>query len=167
LVRNSGIPFTIFRPGLVYGPGDRVLSMFARMLLFSPVFIIPGNGRQRVQPLLVDDLAECVVMALEERGRNRVFEIGGPETMSLNGLVKLLMDVTGRRRITIHLPGALVKVAGAIADAIQAQLFSRDMASFLMTDYVCDNRALLDEFKVTLTPPRTGMNGLGRGGPLL
>ncbi len=162
-VRNSGIPFTIFRPALVYGPGDRVLSMFARMLRFSPVFIIPGSGRQRVQPLLGEDLAECVVMALEGRGRNGVFEIGGPETMSLDELVTLLMDVTGRRRIIVHAPGALVKAAGAIAETIPAQLFSRDAAAFLMTDYLCDNRPLLEEFKVTLTPPRAGMKYLASG----
>jgi NADH dehydrogenase len=159
-VRNSGIPFTVFRPALVYGPGDRVLSMFARILRFSPLFIIPGDGRQRVQPLWVDDLAECVVMALEGRGRNGVFEIAGPETMSLDGLVTLLMEVMGRRRLIVHAPGAMVRAAGAVAETIPAQIFSRDAAAFLMTDYVCDNRALLDEFKITLTPPRTGMRYL-------
>lgn len=159
-VRNSGIPFTIFRPALVYGPGDRVLAMFARIVRFSPLFIIPGDGQQCVQPLWVDDLAECVVMALEGRGRNGVFEIAGPEMMSLNGLVTLLMDIMGRRRIIVHAPGALVKAAGAVAETIPAQVFSRDAAAFLMTDYVCDNRALLDEFKITLTPPRAGMRYL-------
>lgn len=79
--------------------------------------------------------------------------------MSLNGLVTLLMEVTGRRRIVVHVPTALATALGAVAETIPAQLFSRDTASFLMTDYVCDNRALLDEFKVTLTRPRTGING--------
>lgn len=162
-VRNSGIPFTIFRPALVYGPGDRVLSMFARMLRFSPVCVIPGNGRQRVQPLMVDDLAECVAMALEGRGRNGVFEIAGPETMSLDELARLLMEVTGRRRVVVHAPGGLMRAAGAVAETIPAQIFSRDAAAFLMTDYLCDNRALLDEFKIMLTAPRIGMRYLASG----
>jgi nucleoside-diphosphate-sugar epimerase len=163
VLHNSGLPFTIFRPALAYGPGGRVLSMFARILRFSPLFVIPGSGLQRVQPLLVDDLAECVVMALEGSGRNGTFEICGPETMSLDELVLLLMEITRRRRLIVHAPGGLVKMAGAIAETIPAQLFSRDAAAFLMTDYVCDNRALLEEFKVTLTPPRAGMKYLASG----
>jgi len=159
-VRNSGIPFTIFRPALVYGPGDKVISMFARMLRFSPLFVIPGNGRQRMQPLLVDDLAECVVMALEGSGRNGLFEIGGPETLTFDELVKLLMEVTGRQRLLVHAPGGLLKAAGAAAEMMPTRFFSRDAAAFLMTDYLCDNRPLLEAFKLTLTPPRVGMKYL-------
>ena len=40
---------------------------------------------------------------------------------------------------------------------------TRDAAAFLMTDYLCDNRALIEEFKVTLTPPRSGMKYLASG----
>ncbi|HUY19501.1 MAG TPA: NAD-dependent epimerase/dehydratase family protein [Candidatus Binataceae bacterium] len=161
-LRNSGIPFTIFRPSLAYGPGDRVIAMFAQMLRLSPLCVIPGDGRQRVQPLMVDDLAECVVRALEER-HNGVFEIAGPETMSLDDLAKLLMEITGHRRVIVHAPGALVRAIGALAEAIPAQIFSRDAAAFLMTDYLCDNRPLLDAFKIALTPPRTGMSYLAAG----
>jgi uncharacterized protein YbjT (DUF2867 family) len=162
-LRNSGIPFTIFRPAVVYGPGDRVVAMFAQMLRLSPLCVIPGDGRQRVQPLMVDDLAECVVRALEAP-HNGAFEIAGPETMTLDDLAKLLMELTGHRRLIVHVPGALVRAAGALAEAIPAQIFSRDAAAFLMTDYLCDNRALLDEFKIALTPPRTGMSYLAAGG---
>ena len=159
-VRNSGIPFTIFRPALVYGPGDRVLAMFAKIVRFSPLFIIPGDGSQRVQPLWVDDLAECVAMALEGSGRNGVFEIAGPVTMSFDELVTLLMEIMERRRLIVHVPSAIMTAAGAIAETIPAQIFSRDAAAFLMTDYLCDNSALLEQFKIALTPPRTGMSYL-------
>ncbi len=159
-VRNAGIQFTVFRPGLTYGPGDRVIAMFARMLRFSPLFVVPGDGRQRLQPLLVDDLAECVTMALDGHGRNGVFEIGGPETMTFDELIELLMEVTGRQRLIVHAPSGMLKAVGAVAEIMPARFFSRDAADFLIADRLCDNRPLLDAFKISLTPARTGMKYL-------
>ena len=60
-IRESGLTYTIFRPSLVYGPEDKVVNGLARALRFAPVFGVPGTGRQKVQPVLVDDLAACVI----------------------------------------------------------------------------------------------------------
>src|SRR6202795_4625957 len=60
-IRESGLTFTILRPSLVYGPHDRVVNLLAGALRFSPVMLVPGNGQQRLQPVLVDDVAACVI----------------------------------------------------------------------------------------------------------
>src|ERR1019366_3553119 len=72
-IRESGLAYTIFRPSLVYGPEDKVMNGFAKLLRFSPAFGVPGTGRQKVQPVLVDDLAACVAMAITGKGRNATF----------------------------------------------------------------------------------------------
>jgi len=71
-IRESGLTYTIFRPSLVYGPEDKVVNGLARALRYAPVFGVPGTGRQKVQPVLVDDLAACVTLAVSGRGRNGI-----------------------------------------------------------------------------------------------
>jgi uncharacterized protein YbjT (DUF2867 family) len=158
----SGINYTIFRPSLVYGPGDRVVSMFARLIRFCPLFVIPGDGNQKLQPLLVNDLAQCIVLALENRAGNRIFEIGGPERLTFNEFVRLLMEITGARRPIVHLPVGLLRIAGVIGERLPKPIFSRDALEFLTADSVCDNAPLLVEFAVPLTPPQVGLSYLSR-----
>lgn len=158
---ESGTDFTIFRPSLVYGPEDRVTNMLARVLRHSPVFAIPGSGRQRVQPVLVDDLAACVAMAVGGSGRNGVFDVGGPDAMTFEEMVRLIMELTGCHRPLVRVPEMLMRLGGAMAEAVAAILprpvFSRDAVDFLVADNACDIAPLLAEFSIHLTPARIGM----------
>jgi NADH dehydrogenase len=156
-VRGSGLGYTILRPSLMYGPEDRVVNGIARMLRLTPVMIVPGNGRQRLRPLLVDDLAAGVALAIEGRGRNGIFEIGGPDAMTFDELIRLLMELTGCRRPLLHVPETLLMVAGAIAEKLPWKFFSRDAAVFLLADNDCDIKPLLTEFPLSLTPARVGL----------
>ncbi len=159
-LRESGIEFTIFRPSLVYGPEDRVVNAIAKALKFAPVMIVPGSGRQRMQPLLVDDLAACVALAADGRGRNGIFEIGGPDLMTFDDLTRLVMELTGRQRPLIHLPEAALRAAGRIAELLPGAWFSRDAVDFLVADNACAIAPLLAEFKIALTPARSGLKYL-------
>jgi uncharacterized protein YbjT (DUF2867 family) len=156
-IRESAIAYTIFRPSLVYGPEDKVLNNFAKLIRFAPVFAVPGTGRQKVQPVLVDDLAACVALALAGRGRNGTFDVGGPELMTFDELIRLVMDITGHRRPLLHIPeGAMRAVAGAL-EMLPRPLLSRDAVTFVTADNACNIKPLMDEFGIQLTPARTGM----------
>jgi len=100
-IRESGLAYTIFRPSLVYGPEDKVMNGFAKLLKFSPAFAVPGTGRQKVKPVSVDDLAACVALAITGKGRNGTFEVGGPDLMTFDEMIRILMEVTGRHRLII------------------------------------------------------------------
>jgi uncharacterized protein YbjT (DUF2867 family) len=162
-LREAGLAHTIFRPSLVYGPGDRVVNGIARALRMTPVMIVPGSGRQQLHPLFVDDFAACVALAIGGRGRNGIFEIGGPDAMSFDDLVRLVMEITGRRRPIVHLPETLMLIAGAIAEKLPGALFSRDAVAFLVADNACDLKPLTAEFGLTLTPAHEGLAYLARG----
>jgi NADH dehydrogenase len=156
-IRESGLSYTIFRPSLVYGAGDRVMNMLVNALSISPVMPVPGTGQQKVQPVLVDDVAACVALALGGRGRNGAFDVGGPALMTLDDLIRLVMEITGRRRLIIHVPEAVMRLAGAAAEMLPVALFSRDAASFLLADNAGDIKPLVDEFGIKLTPAREGL----------
>jgi uncharacterized protein YbjT (DUF2867 family) len=161
-IRASGLAFTILRPSLVYGPGDRAVNMIAKSIKLMPVVaIVPGDGTQKLQPVLVDDVAEAVAIAIiQGRGFGGTFAIGGPELLSFDDFVRILMEVLGMHRTIVHLPSQLLYAAGTIAQKLPVPLFSHDAADFLLADNACDNGPLLREFGLRLTPIRDGLKYL-------
>jgi NADH dehydrogenase len=103
-----------------------------------------------------------VALAIGGRGRNGIFEIGGPDAMAFDDLVRLVMEITGRRRPIMHVPETLLLIAGTIAEKLPGALFSRDAVAFLVADNDCDTKPLTAEFGLTLTPARDGLAYLAR-----
>jgi uncharacterized protein YbjT (DUF2867 family) len=163
-IRESGIPYTIFRPSLVFGPEDQVVNGLARAIRFAPIFGVPGTGRQKVQPVLVDDLAACVALALTagEKALARTFEVGGPEAMTFDDLIRMIMDVTGHRRPLVHIPEGLMRMAGAIAEKLPTPLFSKDAVTFVTADNATDIKPLVETLGIQLTPTREALSYLAR-----
>ncbi|MBM3146089.1 MAG: NAD-dependent epimerase/dehydratase family protein [Chloroflexi bacterium] len=107
-IRRSGVDYTILRTAVVFGPNDSFSISLAQLVSSTPfVFLIPGNGDTLIQPLWVEDLATCLTWALEDDAtRGQVYEIGGPEYLSLRDVVTTVMDALGIRRtiLSISLP---------------------------------------------------------------
>jgi uncharacterized protein YbjT (DUF2867 family) len=161
-IRESGLAYTIFRPSLVYGPEDKVVNGLAGALRFAPVFGVPGTGRQKVQPVLVDDLAACVVLAVSGRGRNGTYDIGGPDLMTFDEMMKIIMDASGHRRPLFHIPEGIMRGVGGLLEKLPKPLLSRDAVTFVTADNACDIKPLIDEFGINLTPARVGMAYLAK-----
>jgi uncharacterized protein YbjT (DUF2867 family) len=115
-VVESGLPHVIFAPSLVYAPHDKWLTLLERMALLLPLMPIPGRGRALFQPIWADDVADCVIAALDggaEDGRR--YELAGPDTLTHEQIVRLTLRSVGRRRLVVPVPQALVKRAlGAV-----------------------------------------------------
>jgi uncharacterized protein YbjT (DUF2867 family) len=156
-IRESGLTYTIFRPSLVYGPEDKVVNGLARALRFAPVFGVPGTGRQKVQPVLVDDLAACVMLAVSGRGPNGTYEIGGPDLMTFDEMMRIIMDASGHRRPLFHIPESIMRGVGGMLEKLPKPLLSRDAVTFVTADNACNIKPLIDEFGINLTPARIGM----------
>lgn len=156
-VRESGLAWTIIRPSLVYGPEDKVLNNFARLLRLSPVFVVPGTGQQKIQPILVDDLAAIVALAVSGKGSHATFEAGGPDLMTFDAMIRIVMEVTGRRRLIIHAPESTLRAAAGILEKLPGPLLTRDAITFVTADNACDIKPLVAEFGIRLTPMREGI----------
>ena len=137
-IRRSGIPYTILRSSIVYGPEDHFTSGLARMLRAAPgLFFIPGGGRTVVQPLWVEDLVACLLWSLENPATlNQVFEIGGSEYFTVQQVAEIVMAA-------IHAPRYLVEVPIVVLRAITVFLESfipRFPASSFWVDYIAVSR---------------------------
>src|SRR6266849_1561213 len=83
-VRASGLGWTIFRPSIIYGRGDGFVTMLASMVRRLPAVPVIGSGRQRLQPIPVDQIAAGFAGALELATTiTQTYEVGGPEPVTL------------------------------------------------------------------------------------
>lgn len=105
-IRKSGVPHTIVRSSIIYGPEDHFTSKLANLLRLAPViFPIPGDGQTRIQPLWVEDLVTCLLWAMDNPEMlNKTYEVGGSEYFTLRQTLERIMEVTGKRRLLISMP---------------------------------------------------------------
>lgn len=152
-IASSGIPYTVFRPSWVYGPGDVSLNRFlgfARLLPFVPVI---GNGRTRINPLFVDDLGAHVSAAVEREDlRGRTFEIGGPRVMTMDEVVRAALVASDRRRFLLHQPAGFMKFVARVIQHLPGRPLTPDAIDFITMDGVADTSDLQSAFGLPLTP---------------
>jgi uncharacterized protein YbjT (DUF2867 family) len=133
-VAASGLSTTTLAGSLVYAPGDRRLQRIERLALL-PVVPLLGAGRARTQPIWADDVADCILAALDDApGR---FELAGPDVLTHRDVARLVLRATHRRRRLLPVPLAVVRpllrvhetLAGPTAFATwdEAQLLTAEM----------------------------------------
>ena len=106
IVRESGIPFTILKAGVIHGRGDHMLDHLSHALYSFPVFGLVGMQEQRIRPVAVDDVAAILEAAAsgDMRLRDRTIAVLGPDELTLAAAVRRLARVVGRRPIFVRLP---------------------------------------------------------------
>lgn len=113
-LKASGMSYAILRPTVLFGKEDILINNIAWMLRKLPVFGVFGNGRYRIQPIYVDDLAKLAVEQ-GEHNENIVLNAIGPETFTYRELATAVGDIIGYKRPIISVPPALGYIAGKIA----------------------------------------------------
>lgn len=106
-VRGSGLDWTIFRPSIIFGPGDGFVSLLAPIVRSNPGFIpVIGPGTTKFQPVAIEDVARVFADALEKPETvRRAFEVGGPDVLTLNDIYREIAAAVGKPgKPLVHLP---------------------------------------------------------------
>jgi uncharacterized protein YbjT (DUF2867 family) len=141
-VRASGLDWTIFRPSLIFGPGDGFATTVARALRRFPVFPVFGDGLYRMQPIAVEEVARCFVAALERPVTiGEIYQLGGPEALTYNEVLRRVAKALGVRRALVHVPLGLAKPAVAIVQHLPGAPITRDQLTMLLEGSTCDTSA--------------------------
>jgi NADH dehydrogenase len=110
-VEESPLETTVFAPSIIYGPGDPWITLLQRFSLL-PAVPVSGSGHALYQPIWARDVARCVVASLDgsdsNPGPNGRYELAGPELLSYDDIVEVVMEASGRRRPLVHVPLPLV-----------------------------------------------------------
>lgn len=142
-VQRGGLDYTIFRPSLQFGRGggfiDRLRQSVAPVPFFAPV---PGSGNTRFQPIWVEDVATCVLLALSRRDTfGQTYEIGGPEYLTYAQILDVVLRTLGLRRIKVHIPLRLMAIAVPV---MQRLLPDPPVTTSELAQLAVDNTTALD-----------------------
>ena len=149
---SPGVPHTIFAPSIVYAPGDVFLTLLERMAL------LPGGAHQRLRVARSssrsgrEDVADCVMAALERPDGAERYELSGPETLSYDAIVEIVLRAAGRPRPLVHVP---LGVVSRSLRTLEALMRSKAFATW--------DEAELMEVTMTSAPRDRRRRGARRG----
>ena len=154
-VRKSGLQYLILRPSIICGQGDGFVSLLVQMLSKQPVFPILGSGEYRLQPVWVSDLHACILKALADADVwNRTYEIGGPQALTFNEMVEQIMEVSGIRRRTVHMPLWLMRPLVAALQHLPGFPLTSEQLLMMQQENVCDIAPMRRDFGIEPLPFR-------------
>jgi len=136
LVAESGLEWTIVRPGIVFGDGDE-FGAFLKYVTTPWVAPLPGGGEARYQPIWVGDLASMLADCLEDEAHvGRTYALVGPERLTLRECVELLYAAEGRTVRTVPVPTRFVKLVLSFLEYVPRAPMGADQAKSVGLDLV-------------------------------
>jgi uncharacterized protein YbjT (DUF2867 family) len=133
-LKQTGISYAILRPAVLFGKDDILINNIAWALRHLPVFGIYGDGRYRLQPIYVDDLAAAAIDRMTGAA-NETIDAIGPETYCYREMVEMIGREIGSRALVVSMPSMpayqAVRVLGwMVGDVIN----TRDEVTGLMQE---------------------------------
>lgn len=128
----------ILRPSVIFGPDDKFFNRIGSMTRLGPILPLPGANAE-MQPVYVEDVACAALKAASGVAQPGIYELGGPDVMTMREIARLVVDTTGRRRAILGLPNWMAGIMGGVFDAVQwvtgglvtNRIITRDQARLL------------------------------------
>ena len=134
---------TVLRPSVMFGPEDLFTNRFAALARMSPMLPLIGGGATRMQPVYVGDVATAVADAVDGRTKaGAVYELGGPEVLSMREIMQIILRVIERERMLVPLPFAIARLKAMVLQFAPGPLkLTPDQVTLLKTDNVVSDAA--------------------------
>ena len=133
----------IIRPSVVCGTEDNFTNLFSK-LSFLPVIPLVGIN-YKFQPILVNDVADAIVRAIETKNNeNKIYEIGGPKIISVGDMVKSILKTINKKRFVVPMPMPIAKIQSTITDLLPfPPILTKDQCEILSeADNIVSNNFL-------------------------
>jgi NADH dehydrogenase len=137
IAMSSGLNATVFRPSVIFGPGDSSLSLFAKLGVLP---ILPlGSPDAKFQPVFVEDVVRAFAQSLDAPHTiGHSYDLCGPKCYSLRQLVEYAANVTGHNPAIIGLNNTLSYLQALILEFMPGKLMTRDNYLSMKVDNICD-----------------------------
>ena len=133
----------IIRPSVVCGTEDNFTNLFSKLSILP---IIPVVGiNYKFQPILVNDVANAIVQAMEiKNNEGKIYEIGGPKIISFGDMVKSILKIINKKRLVVPMPMPIAKIQSTITDLLPIPpILTKDQCEILSeADNVVSNKNL-------------------------
>lgn len=146
-IRATGLEHVLLRPSWIYGRGDRSMSRFVFFCRYLPVVPVIGDGQATVQPVSVKDVARCVAESVRrEDASGRALELGGPERLTMDEIIRTVQRVLGKRRPLLHHPVRLMKLLARPMALLPEPPLSPAAIDFITQDVAVDPKPAVEYF---------------------
>jgi NADH dehydrogenase len=146
-IRASGMEHALLRPSWIYGRGDRSMSRFVTFCRYFPVVPVIGDGRTPVHPIYVKDVARCVVDAARRDDiKAAAFDLGGPERLTMDRIIRTVQKVLGKSRPLLHHPAWLMKLLVRPMALLPEPILSPGAIDFILQEVDLDPKPAMDFF---------------------
>ncbi len=136
IVTDSGLDWTVFRPSVVFGPGDHFLNLFARLQRLAP-FVPLARAEARFQPVYVDDVAVAFAHALDNPATfGHVYPLVGPRVYTLAELVRFAGTASGHPRWIVPLSDTMGRLQATLFEQLPGSPLSRDNLDSMRIDNI-------------------------------
>jgi NADH dehydrogenase len=154
LVRAAGLDATIFRPSIIFGPGDAFVNMLATIIRRTPIVPVIGDGEYQMAPVAVANVATGFVRALAQpESIGEIYHCCGPQAFTYNQLLDEIARALGRRGITrIHQPILMMRSLSTLLEGMSFFPITSGQLTMLLEGNVCDPQPWVQTFAIELTP---------------
>jgi len=158
-VRASGLDWTIFRPSIIFGRGDAFVSVLARVLKRLPFVPVLGDGRYRLQPIPVEQVAEGFARAIRSPAASRqTYEVAGPAPYAFVDLLDEIARALGRARARkLHVPLGPVRLVTRGLEWLPFYPVSSDQLTMLEEESVTDPSRFFADLGLEPEPLAVGL----------
>jgi uncharacterized protein YbjT (DUF2867 family) len=144
----------IIRPAVMFASDDGFLTTILRLLRVLPAYPIFGDGRTRLQPTYVDDVAAAITQVLRQSKKpSPIYELAGPRVYSYEELLRTIARTAGLRPVLMRMPFALWDVLAGVAEILPRPPLTRNQVELMQIDTTASDN--LPGFRVLGISPRS------------
>lgn len=137
IVRQANLDVSVFRPSVIFGPGDRFLNLFARLQRWLPIIVL-GSPDARFQPVFVEDVAAAFATSLEDvKSFGQSYDLCGPKVYTLRELLEYVGRIVGHGQPVVGLGDRLSYWQAYAMEWMPIKLLTRDNYHSMQVDSIC------------------------------
>jgi uncharacterized protein YbjT (DUF2867 family) len=125
----------IVRPAVIFASDDAFLTTILRLLRSLPMYPIFGDGRTKLQPVYVGDVAAAITQILRQSQKPYpIYELAGPRVYSYEELLRTIARIAGLRPVLVHMPFAFWNALAGVAEMLPRPPLSRNQVQLMQID---------------------------------
>ena len=136
-LKEKFIEASIIRPSIVFGPDDGFFNVQSKLLKLSPIVPLFGGGKNKFQPVYVNDLVEGIIQIFEEDShKSKIFEFGGPDIMTMKEVYQFILKELKIKRLLIPAPIFAASMMAKFIQLLPNPIITSDLVKALEIDNI-------------------------------